>query len=360
LLDRRSSSDGPADGQPKAGRPIRGVVVVTAGDNPTYDYYFAPRFALHPGPPVERLDVMLKWRDLAARDWDDVFVILCRYVSREWVRVLADNAERLAGTVLFLDDDMEALAEDAKSPLRYRRKLRRLAIERWPSLMPMLNGIWVSTAALANRWRAMAPRLLDPLADDVDLMARPKPAPNFLIGLHATGSHLADQRWLAPVVRAVLAAETDVSFEVVGDRRDAPRWRGDPRVRFVPSQDWPAYRADTAAHGRDILLAPLLPSEANAARADVKRIDASRCGAALLVSDRALYRVSEEEAALDMVVPLDAAAWAKAVVALSHDIDRRHALTALNRKRLVDARREAAPLFVRADSMGDGAWRPNG
>ncbi len=331
--------------------------MVVAGENPSFDYYFAPRFALHQGPPVERLDISAQPRDLAERDWAGVFVILCRYVSRAWLDVLSINAEVLSGVALFVDDDMAALASDPSSPVWYRRKLRRLAIDRWPQLAPLLTTVWVSTPILSDRWKAMKPSILPPLADTIDLAAAPAPAPHLLVGLHATGSHKADQQWLQPVVRAVLAANQDVTFEVVTDRAQASKWRGDRRVRVLSPLPWPAYRAETAERARDLLLAPHLPTPANAARAGVKRIDAVRCGATLLVSDSAAYRVSDEEAVLNMSLPLDVDAWIAGIIHLLGDANHRRALAELNRTQLVQARRAAGPLFVAARSGEGDVWR---
>jgi len=224
----------------------------------------------------------------------------------------------------------------------------------------MLTTVWVSTPTLAERWTGPRPRLLPPLADDFDLSSTPAPAGAPLVGLHASASHGADQRWLEPVVRGVLAADPDVTFEVVADHGQARRWRGDPRVRVIASQCWPDYRADTARRGRDLLLAPLLPSKANAARSEVKRIDAARCGASLLVSDTAVFGVSPAEAALGMVAPLDVQAWIAAVLLLTRDPDRRRALSNLNRERLVEARSAAKPLFESTEEAAFGdAWRLN-
>ncbi|HXV00350.1 MAG TPA: hypothetical protein VG166_07620 [Caulobacteraceae bacterium] len=288
-------------------------------------------------------------------------MLFCRYASESWLRTVLAHGGELAGVGLFIDDDMEALAADRNLRWRYRWKLRRHGMTLWPRLTPLLEGLWVSTSPLESLWAQKAgaptPRLTPPLPGEADLASAPVRPPRPLIASHATSSHGADQRWLAPVVGAVLAAHPGVDFEVVADPGRDRLWRGEPRIRVIPYRDWPAYRADTAAHGRDLLLAPLHPGRANAARADVKRIDAARCGAALMVSDPLVFQVNPDEEALGMVAPLEPAAWVKGILGLIGDEDRRRMLTDLNREKLSSARRTAAALFAPASEGMDGTWR---
>jgi hypothetical protein len=339
-----------------SGKPIRQVVIVVAGENPSFDYYFAPRFGLHPSPPVRRYDLFASRRELAGISWASTFVIFCRYVNNAWLRVVREHQAQLAGIGLFVDDDIEAMAAAPELSWLYKLMLRRRAILPWRALTPMLDQVWVSTPYLADRWRAMSPRILGPVADVMDLSATPTPSSQIVIGVHASGSHRADKAWLEPVVRGVLAASPHVTFEIVVERGRDWRWSEDPRVQIIPFRSWPKYRADTAGQGRDILLAPFRPTAVNAARAEVKRIDAARCGAALLVSDQVVYQVSAAEAQLGMVVPLDIGSWTNAILSLAADTDRRRMLVKLNREKLLQVRRTTAPLFVQAGPLAPGAW----
>jgi hypothetical protein len=345
----------------RRGGAVRSLAIVTAGQNPSFDYYLAPRLALHESPPVLRFDLAASRRVRESADWQGVFLLFCRYFSDGWLRTARAHAGELAGLGLFIDDDMEALAADRTNRWRYRWKLRRQGLNLWPRLTPLLDALWVSTPPLAELWThkvgTLFPRLTPPLAGECDLASVPARPPRPLIALHATSSHGADQRWLAPVVGEVLAADPRVDFEVVADPGRDRLWRGEPRIRVIPYRSWPAYRADTAAHGRDLLLAPLQPGAANAARAEVKRLDAARCGAALMVSDPAVFQVSPGEAALGMVAPLQVSAWVQGVLSLIGDEARRRALIELNRERLVAARRAASALFEPATAGKEGTWR---
>ena len=331
--------------------------MVTAGENPSFDYYFASRFGLHPGPPARRYELSASRQDLAGVSWADTLVVFCRYVNKAWLNVVRANRDELAGICLFVDDDIEAMAEAPELSWHYKLMLRRRALTPWRALIPLLDRVWVSTPHLAERWRGMSPHLLPPVADLFDLCASPAPSAGTLVGIHAGGSHRADKAWLEPVVQAVLAAAPDLTFEMVVEAGRDWRWRGDPRVRVIPFRSWPEYRADTASRRRDLLLAPLLPTSVNAARAEVKRIDAARCGAALLVSDPAVYQVSPAEANLGMVVPLDVDGWTRAILGLSRDTERRQALARLNKEKLLEIRATTRPLFATAGDTATDAWR---
>jgi len=346
---------------PRQARPIRRVAVVVGSENPSFDYYFGSRFALHPGPPARRYALSATPATLAGISWRDTLLVFCRYVSKAWLEVARANRDALAGVALFVDDDIEAMVRAPELSWHYRLMLRRRAISPWRRLVPMLDRLWVSTPRLAERWQAMSPRLLPPVADAFDLDSTPEPSPRTLVGIHAGGSHRADKAWLEPVVRAVLAAAPEIMFEMVVEEYRDWRWRGDPRVRVIPFRSWPEYRAETAGHGRDILLAPFLPTAVNAARAGVKRIDAARCGAALLVSDPDVYQVSPAETNLGMVVPLDVDSWTRAILGLAGDAGRRQALVRLNREKLLEIRETTPPLFRPAggehpDTLDRDAW----
>ncbi len=312
---------------------------------------------MNPGLEVRRLDVQATPAEIARISWGGAFVIFCRYTTVDWLRAIRSRSCELAGVGLFIDDDLEALAHARASSLSYKLKLRRLALWRWPTLLPMLSTVWVSTPVLAALWSAMSPRLLPPIADTFDLRSAPVMNSQLLVGLHATASHASDQRWLEPVVRGVLSIDADIHFEIVADYANARRWRGDPRVRVVKQQPWPAYRIDTATHGRHLLLAPTLQTQPNAARAPVKRIDAARCGAALLVSDALVYGVSRLEAELGMIAPLDHVIWIEAIRSLIRHDQRRLSLAALNREALLSARAAVVPLFETLDGGRGDYWR---
>jgi len=145
----------------------------------------------------------------------------------------------------------------------------------------------------------------------------------------------------------VLDLREDIVVEVIASRYCASVWRRDPRIEVIPPRPWPEHSTATARQPLDILLAPLLPTAANLARSDTKRIDACRSGAALLVSEADIYRPSAEESALGMVVLLEPAAWQEAILAMVSGLDRRRTLARLNRECVIAGRENKATVFAR-------------
>jgi hypothetical protein len=121
----------------------------------------------------------------------------------------------------------------------------------------------------------------------------------------------------------------------------AARWRRIDRVTVLLQLSWPEYRDATAWRAVDIMLASLLPTGVNAARAPTKRIDA-----ALLVLDPEVYAPSSQERALGMLVDLDPDRWVRAIADPVRDPDRIRELGRLNRAPVAAAQATAPPLLV--------------
>ena len=160
-----------------------------------------------------------------------------------------------------------------------------------------------------------------------------------------------------PVASRVLAENPDVDFEVVAQGRLAAGWRRIDRVTVLPQLPWPEYRQATAKRAVDVMLASLLPTRVNAARAPTTRIDAGRSGAALLVSDPEVYAPSQEERALGMLVDLDPDRWVRTIADPVRDPDRIRELARLNRAHVAAAQATAPPPFVWHNESGRQLWR---
>ena len=330
-------------------RPFRRLIAVTRGPNPSYDYYLAPRLGAD-GPPVTVVDLHDDPGLLAPELFDDALVLFCRYVSTPWLRMVERRRDSIAGTMLFLDDDLAALVRDWTVPPLLRALYYLSGLRHWRRLSRILDVLVVSTPALSVRFPDAAPLVIAPMAGDADL---PDAAPRdgaVIFGFHATPTHRGEADWLVPVIRQVLQTDPGVKFELVERPRGMGRLRS--QVRILPFRPWPEYRIATAAGGPDVLLAPLVPRPANSARAGVKRIDAARCGAALLVSNARIYRPSPEEEELGMLLPLAPDEWAEMILLLSRDRGRVSRLAALNRRHVMQARSNHAPLFTPVD----GGW----
>lgn len=312
-------------------QPVRRIVAVIDGPNPSFDYYLAPRLA-QPGMPRHTVfDVSSPPPDFSAPEYAGTLMLFCRYMSGAWLRAAAAARGNLAGVALFLDDDIDALFAEVSVPLRYRLHLFRRALAHRHRLSGLLDLLFVANPAIAARHGIADARLLSPVASAAD-----EPAPRaqdgpFRVAFHSTYVHWREHEWLMPVVADLARCNPALRLEAMAGPVLARGWKAIPGVNVVPPQPWPAYRARSRSEGADLLLAPLLSGPANAARSQTKRIDAMRLGAALLVSDRDIYRCGDEELAHGMHAPPDPALWVETIAALAADPVRVRRLRDLNR-----------------------------
>lgn len=299
------------------------MVVVRAGANPSYDYYLAPRLARMTDARVDTIDLAASAPPVLERTPERTFLIFCRYLTPQWRRVAARAAPRLAGLGVLVDDDYASLLLERGAPARYRWKIARLGLAPLLRLRGAFTHVWTCGDTLARR---LAPRFragarpVAPLASAVDLGA-PAPARSgpTRLAFHATAAHRAEHEWLAGFAEALIAAcPPGARLEVIADRRLAPIWAGRSGIDLRSPLDWPRYRARVAADGDgpDLLLAPLLDSRSNAARAPSKAIDASRMGAAAIFADGPAYA---SLAGVAPRLPPDPALWIAEAARLSSD-----------------------------------------
>lgn len=287
-------------------------VVIQERPNPTTDYFVRPwlqregaavDFRSFDGPP-----------EASAAGERLVFV---RYVSAGW-RAWVERERRqgrLGELVFFADDDLFDWRATAGLPWRYRLKLWRLATRHVAWLRRMGATLWVSSEYLARRYGPWFPavRVLPAVSPYPGAAMASPDASSRLMFYHGSASHLAEHRWLRPVVEAVLSSVPDARFEVIGDARVQRLYRGLARTRVVPPMGWPEYQGFVTAPGRAVGLAPLLPSRFNAARAPTKRWDITAAGAVGIYADDPVYRATIEDGVNGRLCPMDRAAWVAAL-----------------------------------------------
>jgi len=269
----------------------KAVLVLSQHPNPSFSYYLEERLKALRG--VRVIVRPLNDESLEDIDPDRLFVIICRYVRSKQLNWLERNAERLSGIGLFLDDDIAAVVAGPDASLGYKFRLIMLGI--WPlrRLNPLLQVIWASTESLV--------RAISEESSNVVLMP---PAPfveketlketrSLTMAYHATGVHGQEHRFLIPIVETAMRRHESLHFEVFASGRNATIWKAakiDPnRLRILPELPWAAYLEYCAKVKADIALVPLLPGMANACRADTKRIDVCRLGAAAIYSDTDVF-----------------------------------------------------------------------
>ncbi|TDR89831.1 hypothetical protein [Enterovirga rhinocerotis] len=334
-------------------RPVRRVIVVQAKPNPSHDYYLAPRLAA-PGMPAHEVHSLAASPGAIAPDrFDGALVLFCRYLNRPWLAAAEAMADRIAGIGYFIDDDLDALFADRTVPLSYRLTIAWRALIHRRRLSRSLDLAYASSPVIGRRHDVGGLRILAPLAGPEDEPAFHVPAAHpgdagerpLRLAFHSTRVHAGEHRWLAALMRELMPRLPGTMLEVYAETSLQPLWQGVPQTLLRTALPWPLFRQRTREDGADLLLAPLLDNEGNAGRSPTKRIEAMRLGAALLVSDPAIYRPGPEEEALGMCVPAEPAPWMAAIETLATDRPRLARLRALNREAVLAAQPGAEPLL---------------
>lgn len=308
-----------------------GAVILSGGETPTTDYFLKPYLA-QLGFEVSLLDGSCEPMESAFDAQRCRLVVISRYVSGCWLAALERLRLQGAKLVYFMDDDLFDLAALQGLPWRYRWKIFSQAWVHRNRLLRLCNEFWVSMPYLAEKYARFKPVLLGPLPSA--LMIAQKPCVR--VCYHGTASHPREIEWLLPVIDQVQTRTGAIHFEMFGGRDVAKRFGGLPRVSVLHPMVWQNYLAYTAGHRCDIALAPLLPGKFNAARGPTKFYDYARMGAAGLYSDVAPYRGFVRDGVDGLLLDNDPELWIEAILALAEDVEKRAALAAAARQRLLD------------------------
>lgn len=302
--------------------PGADVYLVEERPNPSTDYFVAPA-CVGQGRRLHRcrFDEMPPSASLAG-----AVVVFVRYVPRQWRQRVQADRKQLAGLVFFMDDDLLDPAAWAGMPLRYRYKLYRQAA-RHRNWLQQHAQLWVSTSWLQEKYAAWAP-----------VRVNPQPLPGAAgvrrVFYHGSASHLAEIRWLYPVIEQVQQQDPSIVFEIIGGQDTYRLYRGLPRVTVVHPMKWPAYEAFLDQPGRHIGLAPLLELPFNRARSCTKFFDITRAGAAGIYAAAGACGGFVRPGIDGMVLPMRPNAWAEAILQLARDEAARQAMAIAARERL--------------------------
>jgi hypothetical protein len=310
---------------PQNGGDLRGpspkhtnrILVFGKFPNPTFDYYFAARLKAPGMPAFKLVDVRNFESDTVEADGS--FVIIVRYSSFAASKWLIKHSDALSGIAVFLDDDVAAAIASPEATLGYRYRLLRDCVLPLRMLDQLVSDVWVSTKPLAARLQYSRPLIVPPAPDDAVLRSAPlrdlaRAGGSVSIAYHATAIHSAEHEFLLPVVAKVLQSRLSVTFEVFANGRSASLWSslGSERVSIKPQLPWQDYLREQTKP-IDIMLVPVAPSRLNDCRADTKRIDTVRVGAAAVLSDCPAYRPGEEG---EILLPYDQARWTQKIIEL--------------------------------------------
>lgn len=313
--------------------------MLKSGENPTFDYYIAPRLGSGASRIINICDRASRDEQLESGD----FVLVCRYLNWHWARRLA-SARGLAGLGLMFDDDFVAFFADRTVPLLYRLDVARRTLVPLRMVAKSLTDVFVSTALLKERYVNAQATVLRPAPAAADMSPRAESRSDRIrIAFHAQLSHLTDHRLAAQILSEITSRRDNLVIDVIGPPQARRHWQSIPRAQFRNEIDWPSYRRHSAETGADILIAPIFDTPLNQARAPTKAIDAVRMGAAGLFPALAPYR---DLAGATPLVAGGAEQWVSAILHLLDDAPARRANAAALRRVVADWQQHANPIVA--------------
>ncbi|MDD5275407.1 MAG: glycosyltransferase [Methylovulum sp.] len=285
------------------------VFLIEEQANPSTDFFILPIFSADNYTVIRCRHADLPNREALAQ----ALVIFVRYIPSAWVKLITATRHQLRGLIFFMDDDVLDFSASAQMPLSYRNKLVRLALSRYTWLRRQNARLWVSTPYLADKYADWQPKLVLPT---------PTPFPERIRRIFYHGSvatHKADIRWLRPVLEEVLHKDQHAVFEIIGKQDVFRLYQGLPRVTVLHTLKWPAYQAFLAMRERHVGLNPLLDIPFNRARSYTKFFDITRCGAVGIYTPNTACAAVINHQQQGLVVGLDQAAWAQAILSLTQN-----------------------------------------
>ena len=227
---------------------------------------------------------------------DDADVlVLCDVVDADFLPIIEVRRRRRHLTVYEINDHF--LAPQPWNPTAY---LVANLISRSLSsqLARQADCLQLTVGALARRFGHLNPRRAifsnqlweAPVLPPMSPAAEEAAGTRVRIGWGGSLGHREDIKWIIPVLRGTLSRHPDVTLAIMADTslHDLFAWVPRGQFEFTPSGGIDSYRAFVAS--LDVGLGPLLPTEFNRCRSDVKYLEYAAGGALSIVSDLEPYR----------------------------------------------------------------------
>ena len=318
--------------------PLRTLLIVQRGPNPSTDYYLKPRAPA--GVGLRLVDLADAPRQaLAGVVSDGLWAIVCRYLTAPWLAALREL--RPARLAFFADDDLPALQADRTASANARGKIAAYYGRFVRPLSALATDVWLSTPTLAALHPSRAAAVLPPVPE----ADPPSPAhAERRVVYHGTDGHGDERRFALRVAARLAQCAPDIRVEITGDGHLERQARALGNVDVVRQAPWPDYLTTQRDRRAAVFLAPLARSRVNDGRAPVKAFDAARLGAAALFGDHPVFRSWVRPGVDGLLVEQTPDAFAEAAVGLLNDETRRLALASAARARLIALRAEPGPL----------------
>jgi len=305
------------------------VVLIHQGGGSTIDHFLRG--------PLEALDARIVEVDSAEPPGRQIqnsiiaadLVVVVRYLPRNWLRALRRVRRAGIPLVYLMDDDLLDPALLPQLPAAYRQRLRQRITRQRAKIPELSDLIWVTSDFLERKYAHLGALQL-PLSPHVGLLAE---RPRLQLAYLGSSVHSLEFAWLRELLILVQSRQPHTHVDLFGDLSINRQFRDLPRVRILHPMRWPSFLAETGQGRCDLLLTPLLESPVNAARAPVKFIDAARCGAAGLYSDRSPYRGFIRPGIDGLLLGDRHLEWLEAIEWLIQDPEARHRIATEGRRR---------------------------
>lgn len=206
--------------------------------------------------------------------------------------LLIGTAKEMTGSKLIIDLDDDPINFDDTHPLYKELKEKS---ERVMQLIKMADHIVVSTEPLKRVVSKYNKNIsVIPNAIDRDIwQVKKKKSKDIHIGWIASGSHMTDMPLILPVIKEILDKYDNVRFTIAGViASDLEGYKG--KVRHVAGtagyQDYPQFLADL---GLDIAIAPLINTQFNMSKSNIKWLESSMLKIPMVLSDMYPYQCVE-------------------------------------------------------------------
>jgi glycosyltransferase involved in cell wall biosynthesis len=304
------------------------AIILSEGHTATTDYYLVPHLEslgysisfydsrTHP-PAISNLSTFQ-------------LIVISRYISRQWLRLLKNLPQPNVKIIYFMDDDLFDIRALQGLPKRYQWKIFTKALIHRSCLQQLCDEFWVSTPYLAQKYAQLRPILLKPVALFTTLASKEA----VRVCYHGTSSHQAEIEWLFSVIAGVQTRSDNIHFELFGSQAVAKAVNKLPRVSVLHQMNWSNYLSFTSTQKRDIALAPLLEGAFNAARGPTKFYDYARMDAVGLYSDISPYRDFIRNGVDGFLLSNEPSVWIEKLLELANDKPQRDVMSEQIRQRL--------------------------
>ncbi|MFQ5623631.1 MAG: hypothetical protein ACE5FS_09565, partial [Paracoccaceae bacterium] len=207
----------------------------------------------------------------------------------------------------FTDDDWRGGIRDPLVPLDYRVKLSLVEARAAKRLEDRADVILVSSKTLQDAYSGMFPDkpviLIEPAWRAATSPVGRPDRPAQRIAYLGARSHMADFKFLIPIIDTVLDRRSNAYVTVSGEHPIPSSWRGNPRIEIVKPMTWRQYLVWMRGRKFDIGLYPQVGGQFNAARSENKLLEYDQFGAAVVASSR--WRAAAAPASQDRCMLLN-------------------------------------------------------